>query len=70
MTYDDWLRERACANKTRFRKETLARIAARDSAVTYQEPYEAWTAYRCPQCCGWHIGHQPGWGPISKDGRT
>jgi hypothetical protein len=69
MTYDDWRRERACENKIRFKKEAWARTAARDSAVTYQEPYEAWAAYECPRCLRWHIGHKPGWGQVSKDGR-
>lgn len=69
MTYEQWRAERACEGKLRFPDEREARVNARDSAVAYQEPYEAWTSYECPNCLGWHIGHRPGWVAVSVQGR-
>lgn len=63
MTYSDWLRTRACEGKRPYQDKREALQGARDSAVTYQEPYEAWQTYRCQHCNSWHVGHRPGWKP-------
>jgi hypothetical protein len=61
------LREKRCTGKRRFTNETDARAAARDSAVVYQEPYEAWGTYECQFCKGHHIGHNRGWKAVAGE---
>jgi len=68
MTYAEWLRQQACEGKLRFPDEREARVAARDSAVTYREPYSAWGAYECEYCRAWHVGHAKGWTEVSRRG--
>lgn len=65
--YSTRLREKRCTGKLRFTDPRTARAAARDSAVTYQEPYEAWGTYECQFCQGIHIGHNRGWKAVTTD---
>jgi len=57
MTYDDYLREHGCTNKTRFitRAEAhrVKKLAAK-SGSGHQH------VYRCEFCGLWHLGHTNG----------
>lgn len=66
MTYTDWQRQKGCNSKLPYRDKREALAAARDSAVFYQEPLEAWTSYYCKHCRKWHVGHRRGWKAASN----
>jgi len=48
--------ERMCFTKNRYPSKEDADRAARNSTRTYRERY---SAYLCPFCHTWHIGHNP-----------
>jgi len=47
---------RMCFTKVRYPSAESANVAAKNSTRTYRELY---SAYTCPFCHTWHIGHNP-----------
>lgn len=66
MTYSEWLRQKGCSGKSPYNDKREALAAARDSAVAFMEPREAWNAYYCKHCRKWHVGHRRGWKAVSR----
>lgn len=48
----------ACERKRRYRVQQDA-TAVLDRMTAQGEPVDGVTAYRCPFCRGWHLGHVP-----------
>lgn len=53
-------RRKACAGKVRHAEEGHAYAALRRMRHAHQADNSHHSAYHCPHCGGWHIGHTPG----------